>query len=91
MSVSRQGFAGEIELTNVSVKSSNGSPIAMHTLGIRREQVLIGQRGVFLEVFTFRNFGLDRVELPLEFTVAARFESMFAPTREARNAADAYL
>src|SRR6185437_9909328 len=77
MSTSDQGFAADVELTNASLKSSNGAPIHTHMLGIQRQHVLMGEECAFIDILTFRNFTLEEVEFPFALTFTAGFESIF--------------
>ncbi|MGH6838975.1 MAG: amylo-alpha-1,6-glucosidase [Methylocella sp.] len=72
-----EGFATDIELTNMDLKASNGKPIPTHTLGIARKNLIIGDECAFIDTISFRNFSLGEVELPFALEFAAGFESIF--------------
>jgi glycogen debranching enzyme len=53
MSAWDEGFAADIELTNAILKTSNGTPIHTHMLGIKRKHLLIEEECAFIDVITF--------------------------------------
>lgn len=77
MSASDEGFAADMELTNARMTTSSGAPLHTHMVGIRRQHILVGEECTFIDVITFRNFALQKLELPFALSFAASFESIF--------------
>lgn len=71
------GFKAVIELTNPDLKI-NDHIIHKETVGIRWERIIDGKKLIVSEALTFRNYGFERIELPVEFTFRSAFEPLFA-------------
>ena len=77
MSSDSEGIAAQIALTNRHLSTSNGQTIADHKLSLRRTLLVLDEDPVFIDTIAIRNFGLDRVMLPLSLEFSTTFESMF--------------
>jgi glycogen debranching enzyme len=66
-----------IELTNPDLHIESRT-IQKETLGIRWERIVDGGGLFVAEALTFRNYGFEPVELPIEFTFRSSFEPLFA-------------
>ena len=77
MASDAEGIAAQIALTNNHLATANGQPIPDHTLSLRRTFLVLDEGPVFIDTVSIRNFGTDRVTLPLALEFATTFESMF--------------
>jgi len=71
------GFSAMLELTNPDLHLPGGKRIPKHAVGIKWERVIASQQLALEERLTFTNYGIDPVELPVEFTFQAAFEDIF--------------
>ena len=77
MASDAEGMAAQMNLTNSSLKTTNGHMIADNKLSLRRTFLLLDDRLVFIDTIAIRNFSSDRITLPLSLEFATTFESMF--------------
>ncbi len=77
MASDEEGIAAQMELTNHRLSTTNGQPIADHKLGVRRTFLLLDDGPVLIDTLTIRNFGAERVMLPVSLEFGTVFESMF--------------
>jgi glycogen debranching enzyme len=73
-----QGFAASFELTNPEIQVDEGIHIAMDDIGIRWERILDAESTTLFEIFRFRNYSHDEVEIPIQMRFRAEFEDVFA-------------
>ena len=77
MSSDSEGIAARIALTNRHLTTANGHVIADHKLSLRRTLLVLDDAPVFVDTIAIRNFGLERVTLPVSLEFSTTFESMF--------------
>ena len=77
MSADAEGMAAQIALTNRPLATANGQAISDHALGLRRTFLLLDDGPTFTDTIEIRNFGVERVVLPLALEIATTFQSMF--------------
>jgi glycogen debranching enzyme len=73
-----QGFAASFEMTNPEIQVDEGLHIGMDDIGIRWERILDAESSTLYDSFTFRNYGHDKVEIPVTMRFRAEFEDVFA-------------
>lgn len=77
MSTDGEGIAAQIALTNQYVAIANGQAVPDHALSLRRTFLVLDDGPVFTDTVGIRNFGVERIVLPLSLELATTFESMF--------------
>ncbi len=77
MASDAEGMAAQIELTNSSLRTTNGEKIPDHKLSLRRTLLLLDDGPVFIDTVTLRNFTDEAVVLPVSLEFCTTFESMF--------------
>jgi glycogen debranching enzyme len=77
MASDAEGMAAQIELTNNSLRTTNGEKIPDHKLSLRRTLLVLDDGPVFIDTVTFRNFTDEAVALPVSLEFCTTFESMF--------------
>jgi glycogen debranching enzyme len=73
-----QGFSASFELTNPEIQVDEGVHIGMDDIGIRWERILDAESVTLFDIFRFRNYGHDEVEIPIQMQFRAEFEDVFA-------------
>jgi glycogen debranching enzyme len=77
MASDAEGMAAQIELTNSSLRTTNGEKIPDHKLSLRRTLLLLDDGPVFIDTIALRNFTDETVVLPVSLEFCTTFESMF--------------
>ncbi len=77
MASDAEGMAAQIELTNSSLRTTNGEKIPDHKLSLRRTLLVLDDGPVFVDTIALRNFTDEAVVLPLSLEFCTTFESMF--------------
>lgn len=72
------GFMAVFQLTNTDLRTEGGRLIPKEQIGVKWQRVLDAKHSALDELLTFRNFGLQPLELPVSFTFQAGFEDVFA-------------
>ncbi len=77
MASDAEGMAAKIELTNSSLRTTNGEKIPDHKLSLRRTLLVLDDGPVFVDTIALRNFTDEAIVLPLSLEFCTTFESMF--------------
>jgi glycogen debranching enzyme len=72
-----QGYAGLFDLTNPDIHLPNDHLIRKEQLGIKWERTVNRAENALSDLFTFQNFGLEKVEFPIALSFRADFEDIF--------------
>ena len=67
----------QIALTNQYLATFNGQTVPDHTPNLRRTFLVLDNGLKFIDTVRIRNFGIEKVVLPLSLELATTFESMF--------------
>ena len=77
MSTDGEGMAAQIVLTNQHLATAEGQAVPNHALSLRRTFLVLDDGPVFIDTVRIRNFGVEKLVLPLSLELATMFESMF--------------
>jgi glycogen debranching enzyme len=72
-----QGYAALLQLTGAKGDEGGGEQGPRERIGVRWDRVVDGKQLALREVLSFRNFGVDPVELQLSLCFGAGFEDIF--------------
>jgi glycogen debranching enzyme len=77
-STSSKGNSAIFQLANQDIHTAGGQLIPKETIGVKWVRSLQGTVPELHDSFTFENFGLSDVELPISLDFGAQFEDIFA-------------
>jgi glycogen debranching enzyme len=77
-STAAKGSSAIFQLANQDIRTADGQLIPKETIGVKWTRSLHGSVPALHDSFTFENFGLSDVELPVSLTFGAQFEDVFA-------------
>lgn len=72
-----RGYAAVLELTNADMLLGSGAVLPAQSLGVKWERVIVARKLALEERFTFTNFSLQPIEVPVRFTFECGFEDVF--------------
>ena len=71
-------YMATLELTNPDFISVTGKPIEKQRIGIKWERIIEAAKLGLLDRITFRNFGIEPIELAISLTFQAGFQDIFS-------------
>jgi glycogen debranching enzyme len=77
-STATKGDSAIFQLANQDIRATDGQLIPKETIGVKWARSLHGSVPSLHDSYTFENFGLSDVELPISLTFGAQFEDVFA-------------
>ncbi|HET7622917.1 MAG TPA: glycogen debranching N-terminal domain-containing protein, partial [Gemmatimonadaceae bacterium] len=77
-STATKGDSAIFQLANQDIHTDDGQLVPKETIGVKWARALHGSVPSLHDSFTFENFGMSDVEIPISLTFGAQFEDVFA-------------